>query len=159
MRRSKHSNGVPLWAVWLSGLLLMSAGMSRHLVFCTHHDGDSHIEFAHTEGCTLGEHACCAHSHGHSHSHDHGEPGGHDGEDGDPHGSCTHVDLTIDVAPTPTPDNPALPGGCQHWLPPTCWIAVPCWPTVERTARPPPATGPPRPRAFLAHRASTLLLL
>jgi len=164
---------------WLCCALVLLIGMTRQLVICTHHDGGSHLEFAHADGAAGHHHGHhhgnhwggCDHVHlvfeqhadDHGHDHDHGHGHGPDlgGDDtDDPDGSSDHVHLNVEVGPKPLADAGKLPTphGVALWLPPEVaqWLVQ-----ATHAAQPPPATDPPdpRPRQYLALRASTVLLI
>lgn len=145
---------------WLCCVLVLLIGMTRQLVICKHDDGPAHLEFAHPEGSsTQHHHGGCCHDHVHVVfvEHDHGD-GCEDCDD--PHTSCDHVHLSVEVGPKPVPDQADLAdiAACPMWLPP---MPVEGRGPKAHTAQPPPSTGPPppRPREYLALRASTVLLI
>ncbi|MFN3241644.1 MAG: hypothetical protein ACE37K_09050 [Planctomycetota bacterium] len=153
---------------WLCIALVLLIGMTRQLVICTHQGGQTHIEFAHQEGASSHHghhHGGCNHAHfvidargGQHGAQQHAHPDGDDCDD--PHSSCDHVHLSVDVGPKPLPDVVDLPFAqpIVLWLHPELQDQ---WASTERPAQPPPATGPPRPRPrqYLALRASTVLLI
>ncbi|MBX3464540.1 MAG: DUF169 domain-containing protein [Planctomycetes bacterium] len=134
-------------AVTATALLVLAFGLPRVLVLCTEHDGSASLAFAHAPG------SCC---------HDAtafvvaaGEPG-----IGMPcagaHEACEHSELAVELAPAPRPHA----HGAE--TPPPAGSAPPALPEAPaRHAAPtrPPATGPPRPDARTALRATTLLLV
>jgi len=154
--------------LWLCGVLVVALTMSRHWVICTHEDGEAHLEVNHDQGsheheCECGHHgldatvtcysaegACdaptdsdCEHPHS----------GGTD-----PHDSCSHIDLLVEVGPQQQPDSVDLPLQLAFELPSRDGLAA-NWRLVRRPSLPPPATGPPRPRRYLSLRATTVLLI
>lgn len=147
---------------WLCVALVLLIGMTRQLVICTHEGGQAHIEFAHVEGSSS--------HHGHHHggcNHVHFDFGAqsvdgheHDDECDDPHSSCDHVHLSVDVGPKPIGDVVDVPlaDSIAMWLPPQVHDELVA---TARAALPPPSTGPPRPRPrqYLALLASTVLLI
>lgn len=139
---------------------------TRQLVICQHQGGTTHIEFAHVEGASHHQghhHGGCGHDHVHlapavpDSDPDHDD---HDDDCDDPHSSCDHVHLSVDVGPKPMSDvvDVPMPDAAAMALPPQRlrWSGA-----VRPAAEPPPATGPPRPRPrpYLALRASTVLLI
>ena len=128
---------------WLCVALLMLIGFARPLVLCTPEHGATHIEFAHEEG------DCCSLP---------GElpaPTGGDSLRADP--ICEHVDLAIDVAPSPQPDGM----GQQDEPDATTPFEPECAPRngVETARLHPTARRPPRPTRLLAERRTIVLQL
>ncbi|MFK7740267.1 MAG: hypothetical protein AB8H80_08080 [Planctomycetota bacterium] len=171
-RDNQQANAPKRALLLLCAALVMLLGLTRHFVMCTHQDGDMHIEFVHAEGQAVG--------HVHPHRHPHGHPHGHaccgggcglssdapapaDGDE-DPHDSCKHVVLDVDVGEMPCGD--ALPAWAPRhelaiWLP---LEPIAGWIGAARNHRAPPATGPPirmriAPSTTLEWRRCTVLLI
>lgn len=126
--------------------------MSRHWVICTHDDGDAHLEINHIQG-DHHDHSGCGCDHGDTA--DHGCDGDHPD---DPHDSCSHIDLMVEIGPSTEPDSTETSLQLALVLPTRCTCLL-AWRTPTRHSLPPWATGPPRPKAFLADRANTVLLI
>ncbi len=151
---------------WLCCALVLVISVSRQLVICTHADGPPHLEFAHPEGsATQHRHGGCCHDHVHvtfAAVTPSGAACDHDSCDDsdDPHSSCDHVHLSVEVGPQPAPDHVDAANVCDapSWAPPR---SVRFCSVFASALRPPPGTGPPSPgpRPYLAHRASTVLLI
>lgn len=155
--------------LWVCGIVTVALTMSRHWVICTHHDGDAHIETNHVQGAHhLRDHhqsSCgCGHHHGHSHGGSHHvhdtDPHGSNPDDskGDPHDSCSHTELLVEVGPQHEPDTVCLPLLLAFELP-TVNAGQQPWLSTTKNLIAPPATGPPRPRAFLSSYRTILLLI
>jgi len=129
--------------------------MSRHWVICMHGEGAAHLELNHVEG-THHDHDFGCDCHDHDHDRDHDGDGSDDVSH--PHDHCSHLELLVEVGPEQQPDSTNLPlqpafevtVGSHNELP---------WRIASQQTRSPPATGPPRPRRFLAVRATTVLLI
>ena len=141
--------------IWLCAALLFVVGLSQQLVLCAPDGGNVHLDFLHDEG------ACCAHAaiapavDGQHPDAPADERDGGRSADSDPH--CEHVDLAIDVGTGPSPDHADAPAASPVFVPPTATIP---WLTSHQTTSPqPPATGPPRPRPWLAHHRTLVLLI
>lgn len=151
-------------------MLLLALTISRHVVICQHVDGDAHIEFDHQSGAhhehgTVASGQCtCGHHHvndefGRDEDCGDDKPDSGEPDRDDPHDSCTHTDLLVDVGPEPRADTTEVPLLLAFQLPPLMPGAV-RFHEPSNAALPPPGTGPPpRPRRFLAQRATTLLLI
>lgn len=133
----------PMRLAAVLALWVLVLGLPRLLVLCEH-DGASHLEFAHGPG------ACC-----HDEEIVTAPDDTHDGERALALHTCSHQELAFEVAPAPRTHAPV------DQAPPPCLLVVHLvLPPPAREALPrPPATGPPRPDAHAALRATTQLLL
>lgn len=155
--------------LWLCGLLAIVLTMSHHWVICTHDDGDAHLEINHAQGDPHQQVACDCHREDDGERdgdgehpetpHDSGTP--HDSEtphdSGNPHDTCSHIDLLVEVGPEQEPDSLELPLLLAFELPSNSRVTP--LGTATKHSLPPPATGPPRPRSFLAVHATQVLLI
>lgn len=132
-------------------LLVLSLGLPRLLVLCSHADGSSSLTFAHPAGSCCHDHTLVPATVDAAHA---GTPGG--GTQAEPHDHCNHSELGIELMPAPRPATYAPPV-------PTLvgdFVAVGVPPASPRAhPSPPPATGPPRIDRRTALRATTLLLV
>lgn len=131
--------------------------MSRHWVICTHEDGNAHVEVNHAEGA---QHQRCGCGHDHGIDQADSQPGRGDagGEQNEPHDTCSHSDLLVEIAPQPEADSVDLPlqpaFALSHKSCGRDYAAI-----ASKLTLAPVATGPPRPASFLSLRATTLLLI
>ena len=144
-------------------LLLVTCTLSQHLVICTHGDGDTHLELQHIQGRSYhaddlestNQLTCnCGHRHGDSLP----QPKDPSEEDQNPHESCSHTNLLVEVIPQ------FRFKGWQVGLPYAVEIqanssASYAWQTPLLMAMPPTATGPPPRRRFLEQLATARLLI
>ncbi len=154
--------------LWICGIVTVALTMSRHWVICRHHDGDAHLEINHAEGDHFGDHEARGRGHdGHEpnptcdcgHHHPHAPGGSPNGSSGcDPHDSCSHTDLLVEIGPEQEPDSVYVPKLLAFELPRST-AAQRCWTSTKKHVLAPPATGPPRPRRFWSLRRTTLLLI
>lgn len=154
-----HSSNAPRQLLlWLCGVLAVALTMSRHWVICTHDDGDAHLEINHAQGNHDEHVGCdCQHDHGRERECD-GDAGHAEDAPADPHDTCSHVDLLVEIGPKQEPDSIELPLVLAFELPASN-SGVATWRITTKRSLPPPATGPPRPRSFLAARATQVLLI
>ena len=139
----------PRLARWLGVIAVLAAIALRPLVLCTGDDGRTHIEFAHAEG------ECCDHEAHRQFAPPNDDDAGDPAADADPW--CSHVALAVDVAPAPQPYSPRAPAPeptAAHAATPDLEL-----PDHRAPSAHPPATGPPRPRAFLRRHATVVLRL
>jgi len=138
--------------LWLCGAMLVALTMSRHWVICTHDDGAPHLEINHVQNDHHHHTGCSCH---------HEEPGEYDSdgeEPEDPHDSCSHIELTVELGPQTEPDSTEVWPTLAYELRSDGATRVIRW-IASKSALAPPATGPPRPREFLAAHATTVLLI
>jgi hypothetical protein len=155
--------------LWLCGLLAIVLTMSHHWVICTHDDGHAHLEINHAQGDPHQQVACDCHRKDDGERDGDGEHPGtphnsgttHDSgtthNSGNPHDTCSHIDLLVEVGPEQEPDSLELPLLLAFELPSNSRVTP--LGTATKHSLPPPATGPPRPRSFLAVHATQVLLI